>query len=110
MTRARPPTIPAGGGHEAPAAARRTGQERPARQPLSEETTPWNSDHADYVTSDRAAELRGPVPDHEPEDKPGSILPGQHRAIEAQLGMLGYPKDDREGRHAEAAALLGLPR
>ena len=53
-------------------------------------------------------EVLGPGDLTDPEDKPGSIGPGQGRAIEAQLGMLGYDSKDRAGRRAEAAALLGL--
>ena len=53
------------------------------------------------LSRDRAAQIRQDIPDHDPEDKPGSIGPGQKRAIEAQLGMLGYESKDRAGRHAE---------
>ena len=95
-TRARP------AGHE-PSQWDRTG-------PVDPQTGERDNEH---VTPDRARRIReeseqAGIPDHDPEDKPGSIGPGQRRAIEAQLGMLGYDSKDRAGRHAEAAALLGL--
>lgn len=44
----------------------------------------------------------------QPEDRPGSIMPGQHRAIERMLGMLGFKPAERAERHGHAALRLGL--
>jgi ERF superfamily len=70
------------------------------------DSDPWAADAP--VDGERAQQLRESIPDHEPEDKPGSILPGQHRAIERLLGMLGIPADARGDRHQAVALTLGL--
>ena len=44
----------------------------------------------------------------DPEDKPGSILPGHLRTIWKQLDMLGYHRDDKDGMHAEMESRLNL--
>ena len=76
-------------------------------RPQAPQQDPWNEDHADYVTRDRAAELRGDQLT-EPEDKPGSILDGQHRALERLLSMLDIETDNRATRHALCAGWAGL--
>lgn len=69
---------------------------------------PWAADEP--VTHQRAAAMREHLDrrEQDPEDRPGSIMPGQHRAIEAQLGMLGFKPSERKDRHAHAALRLGL--
>jgi len=70
---------------------------------------PWAQDAP--VDPERAAALRGSLTGPEltdSEDKPGSMLDGQHRAIEMLLGKLGIPREARADRHAQVSVLLGL--
>jgi hypothetical protein len=69
------------------------------------DSDPWATDAP--VDGERAQQLRQSIPDHEPEDKPGSILDGQKRALERLLGMLGV--ESREDRHDAVALAIGLP-
>lgn len=79
------------------------------RQPDPDD--PWAIDDPEIASADRARRLREDIDHHgggQPEDRPGSILPGQHRAIEMMLGMLGFKPSERKDRHAHAALRLGL--
>jgi len=72
---------------------------------------PWAQDAP--VDHERAAALReslngGDLTD--PEDKPGSMVDGQHNAIERMMGFIGIDKNARADRHDMAVTLLGLPR
>jgi ERF superfamily len=88
--------------------SRRAERSRPkAPDPDSD---PWATDAP--VDGHRAAALRETVsgPDlTDPEDKPGTILPAQHRAIESTLTKLGIGLDDRGPRHEAVCKLLDLP-
>lgn len=80
------------------------------RQPDPDD--PWAIDDPEIASADRARRLREDI-DHldrstDPEDRPGSIMPGQHRAIEMMLGMIGFKPSERKDRHAHAALRLGL--
>ncbi len=70
---------------------------------------PWAQDAP--VDQHRARALREDIDSKnltDPEDKPGSILPAQHRALEMILGQLGIEPDNRTARHATIAGILGL--
>lgn len=67
---------------------------------------PWARDEP--VTGQRAGELREAVNGADPEDKPGSVMPAQHRAIEMLLGRLGIPREARADRHEYVRALFAL--
>lgn len=64
---------------------------------------PWAKDEP--MTGARAQQLRGALAD--PEDKPGSILPGQHRALEKLLSMLGPDFADRDTQHELVSGWTG---
>ncbi len=69
---------------------------------------PWTADPGP-VTPARAQDIRRAAEDGiSPEDRPGSILPGQHRALEALLTVYGIDSADREGRHQALRVTLGL--
>ncbi len=69
---------------------------------------PWAADPGP-VTPARAQDIRRETEDGiNPEDRPGSILPGQHRALEALLTIYGIDPKDREGRHQALRIILGL--
>lgn len=79
------------------------------RQPDPDD--PWAIDDPEIASAGRARRLREHIDHHgggQPEDRPGSIMPGQHRAIEMMLGMLGFKPSERKDRHAHAALRLGL--
>lgn len=69
------------------------------------DSDPWAVDAP--VDRHRARALREHI-DLNPEDRPGSISEGQHRAIERMLGMLGFKPAERKDRHGHAALRLGL--
>lgn len=64
---------------------------------------PWAKDEP--MTGQRAQQLRQTLAD--PEDKPGSILPGQHRALEKLLSMLGPDFADRDTQHELVSGWTG---
>lgn len=68
---------------------------------------PWTTDHADYVTGQRAEQIR--TGQDQPEDQPGSMMPGQHRAIERMLTMLGIDAGNRDERRGVIISLIDLP-
>jgi len=45
----------------------------------------------------------------DPEDKPGSMVEGQHKAIERMLTFVGVDPKNRDERHDMAATMLALP-
>lgn len=88
-------------GHDPAKTTRTKGQ-----QVSGTDDDPWASDAP--VNGERAAQLRETIPTSDPEDKPGSILPAQHRAIERLLSLAGIGLDDRVERHQYVKDTLGL--
>jgi hypothetical protein len=71
---------------------------------------PWAQDEP--VTPERAQRLRENLNGADltdPEDKPGTMNDGQHKAIERMMTFVGADPKDRPGRHGLAMSLLGLP-
>lgn len=61
------------------------------------------------MITDLAAAPASTGQDTAPEDRPGSVTPGQHKALEALLGQFyGLDSKDRDGRHQAVQQLLSL--
>jgi ERF superfamily len=118
----KPPARRAGAEHEQLRAQTLSGSKRAERtRPTAPERSQWDSDgpvdpatgerDTGHVTRQRATQIRQESEaagyEDNPEDRPGSIGPGQHRALERLLGMwLGQA--ERDTVHGVLAGLLHL--
>jgi len=104
--------LAAGGPGHRPASRSRPRAPEPSQWDTSGPVDPDTGERdTELVTPHRAQQIRGQLNGAdltEPEDKPGSILPGQKNALERLLSMLGIETGNRETRHLLCAGWAGL--
>jgi ERF superfamily len=110
-------------GHHARASAQTPAQQRASRgapppKPGAERKRAIEHERLAASTRDTGGVMApGPIPDEDNiwqapadyETAPGSIMDGQHRAIELLLTKWGLARDAREERHSAIMAIMDLP-